>query len=197
MPPRRIRRVSDKSWDNYKNIINDFIDNDAGRQKFLWLKKINQPSPFGEDSPVFYEPIQLEGLFQYNFIKAWPNQLLRISEEIDEGNQVLYISSRLLGEHGFLNEYGYWDYNWSEDRFILNGKILKPSGDTQVAQAKDEPLLFYVILKRLETEEINTILNTRTQGNVKSISPRESTSLFDSTGMVVRDVMGNPLIFKH
>lgn len=197
MPLRRIRRVSDKSWDNYKNIINDFIDNDAGRQKFLWLKKINQPSPFGEDSPVFYEPIQLEGLFQYNFIKAWPNQLLRISEEIDEGNQVLYISSRLLGEHGFLNEYGYWDYNWSEDRFILNGKILKPSGDTQVAQAKDEPLLFYVILKRLETEEINTILNTRTQGNVKSISPRESTSLFDSTGMVVRDVMGNPLIFKH
>lgn len=197
MPPRRIRRVSDKSWDNYKNIINDFIDNDAGRQKFLWLRKINQPSPFGEDSPVFYEPIQLEGLFQYNFIKAWPNQLMRISGEIDEGNQVLYISSRLLGEHGFLNEYGYWDYNWSEDRFILNGKILKPSGDTQVAQAKDEPLLFYVILKRLETEEINTILNTRTQGNVKSISPRESTSLFDSTGMVVRDVMGNPLIFKH
>lgn len=197
MPPRRIRRVSDKSWDRYKNIINDFIDNDAGRQKFLWLRKINQPSPFGEDSPVFYEPIQLEGLFQYNFIKAWPNQLMRVSEEIDEGNQVLYLSSRLLREHGFLNEYGYWDYNWSEDRFILNGKILKPSGDTQVAQAKDEPLLFYVILKRLETEEINTILNTRTRGNVKSISPRESTNLFDSTGMVVRDVMGNPLIFKH
>lgn len=196
MPPRRIRRVSNQSWDTYKNIINDFIDNDAGRQKFLWLRKINQPSPFGEDSPIFYEPIQLEGLFQYNFIKAWPNQIERIAGELDEGNQVLYISARLLGKHGFLDQYGYWNYNWSEDRFIVNGKILKPSGDTQVAQAKDEPLLFYVILKREEVENIDTILNTKSFGKVRSFTTFSSKDILDSTGMTIRDVMGNPLIFK-
>ena len=49
---------------------------------------------------------------------------------------------------GHLTPEGYWDFNWSEDRFVINGITYKPSGDTQVAQAKDEALVFMVILKR-------------------------------------------------
>ena len=43
---------------------------------------------------------------------------------------------------------GYWDFNWEQDRFVINGIVYKPSGDTQTAQAKDEALVFMVILKR-------------------------------------------------
>ena len=42
----------------------------------------------------------------------------------------------------------YWDLNWQEDRFVINGLTYRPSGDTQLAQAKDEALVFMVILKR-------------------------------------------------
>lgn len=83
------------------------------------VKKIEQPLPYGEDTGTVYTPIQLEGLFQYNYIKTWPLEELSISGELNPGDTVLYISGRLLKENGFLNEYGYWDFNWSEDRFIL------------------------------------------------------------------------------
>ena len=48
----------------------------------------------------------------------------------------------------YLDSNGYFIFNWSEDRFIINGIPYKPDGDTQVAQAKDEAIVFQIILKR-------------------------------------------------
>ena len=153
--------MSQKDWDKYKSIINNFIDVDAGKQPFLWLRKINQPLAFGGDIGVKYVPYQLEGLFQYNFIKTWASSGRNsISGELDNGNLVLYISANLLRENNLLNKYGYWDFNWSKDRFILNGKVYKPSGDTQVAQASDEALLFFIILDREDPQENEDILQS-------------------------------------
>ena len=116
---------------------------------------------FGEDVWVKYVPYQLEGLSQYNFIKTWASSGRNsISGELDNGNLVLYISANLLRENNLLNKYGYWDFNWSEDRFILNGKVYKPSGDTQVAQASDEALLFFIILDREDPQENEDILQS-------------------------------------
>ena len=70
MARRKSIYVSDKDWDQYKQIINDFIDIDSGKQPFLYLQKIEQPLSYGEDSGVIYTPIQLDGLFQYNYIKT-------------------------------------------------------------------------------------------------------------------------------
>ena len=67
---------------------------------------------------------------------------------MDEENLTIYISKDQIESKGYLSEDGYWKFNWSEDRFIINGIGYKPSGDTQVAQAKDEALIFLVILKR-------------------------------------------------
>ena len=97
--------MSQKDWDKYKSIINNFIDVDAGKQPFLWLRKINQPLAFGEDIGVKYVPYQLEGLFQYNFIKTWASSGRNsISGELDNGNLVLYISANLLRENNLLNK---------------------------------------------------------------------------------------------
>lgn len=152
--------VKQKSWKRYQNIINKFINNDAGKQPFLWLHKVNQPSPFGEDSSPIYVPTLLEGLFHYNYIKTWANNRLRdtTSGELDMGDSVIYISADLLGKCGLLDQYGYWNFNWAEDRFILNGKVYQPGGDTQVAQAKDVPLLFFVVIQRMNPEEQEKIL---------------------------------------
>lgn len=155
--PRR-SRVSQVDWDKYKEIVQDFIDEDAGKQPFRWLKKIELMSAFGEDSSPRYNAIPLEGLFHYNYVKTWPSARATTSGELENGNLVLYISARAIKEAGYMDQFGYWDFNWVEDRFILNGKVYKPGGDTQVAQAKDKALLFFVILQREDIEESRSLL---------------------------------------
>lgn len=192
MPRRRISRITNNEWETYKNIVNDFIDLDSGKQPFLWLKKVEQPLAFGEDSGIIYVPMQLYGLFQYNYIRTWPSSRESISGELDTGNNVLYISANLLRSNNLLDEYGYWDYNWSEDRFVLNGKVYKPSGDTQVAQAKDEALLFFVILQREDPEETQKILNSYA-GSVAKVVSNEGTWILDASGQKVSNFCHLPL----
>lgn len=179
-------------WEQFKQIINDFVDNDAGRQPFLWLRRIEQPLSYGEDSGIVYTPVQLEGMFHYNYIKTWPTNTERVSGEINLTNLVLYISANLLGSNGYLNQYGYYDFNWSEDRFILNGKVYKPGGDTQVAQARDQALLFFIILYREDPEDTNKLLQSYITDTTQ-IATKEGVYLMDSKGRRVKDLLGLPL----
>lgn len=156
-------RVTQVDWDRYANIVKDFVDVDAGRQVIYWMKKVNVPAMFGEDIGLLYNPIKMEGLFQYNFVRAWPMNKQTVSGELEGENQALYVTVRQIDELGHLkrslsNPIGYWDMNWSEDRFIINGKVYKPDGDTQVAQAKDIPLLFFVVLRRDDPTEGDRLL---------------------------------------
>ena len=162
--------IKNKTWEKYKDIINKFVDTDAGKQEFLWLRKIDQPLAYGEDLSPVYVPITLEGLFHYNYIKTWANNRLRdtVSGEVQYDDQVLYISANQLRDKGYLTTAGYWDFNWADDRFIVNGKVLQPGGDTQVAQAKDEALLFFVVLQRMSPEETEKLLATYTTKGVVS-----------------------------
>lgn len=191
-----VKRVSDKDWAKYKSIVNNFINNDSGTQPFLWLKKIEQPLSYGEDSGIVYEPRQLDGLFHYNYIKSWPTNNETIAGESDITNIVLYISADLLRRNKILNEYGYWDFNWSEDRFILNGKVYKPGGDTQVAQAADEALLFFIILYREDISEQKKLLEEYTTDTM-FVTTSKGTWLVDSKGKQIKDIYGRTLRFSR
>lgn len=140
--------LSNKAWNKYKKIIKDFIDKDAGRQVVTWMRHIDQIGAFGEDWGDQYLPVQLEALCYYNVFRNWPINKPTISGELDEENLTIYVTKRQIETLGYINSEGYWQLNWSEDRFVINGITYKPSGDTQVAQAKDEALCFIVILKR-------------------------------------------------
>lgn len=150
----RRKRVKKTIWDRYKSIVNDFVDEDAGKQKITWLRRIRQPLPYGEDKGYKYNPIIIEGLLQYNYIRTWPSLKETVSGELDGINLVFYITKRSLEENGYMTDDGYWDFDWVQDKFLINGRVYSPSGDTQVAQASDEPLLFFITLKR-ETPEMN------------------------------------------
>jgi len=148
--------ISDKSWDRYKNIISQFIDNDIGKQPITWKRAITQPLEYGEDSQEPYYPdITLEVLVGYNYMRQWPLSRPTTTGELDNQNCVIWVSASKLKELGYLNSHDYWDMDPSLDRFIISGKLYKTSGDTQVAQAKDKSLLFMVILKREEDKEID------------------------------------------
>lgn len=140
--------LSNKSWDRYKNIINDFMDHDAARQIVIWAKCVEQLLTHGEDSVQKYFRKPIEALCYYNAFRNWPLNRATTTGELDEENLSIMISGKYLREHGFMNENNYWDFNWAMDRFEINGIVYRPTGDTQVAQAKDEALVFMIVLKR-------------------------------------------------
>lgn len=140
--------VPNKSWDRYKKIITSFMNVDAGRQTIIWAKNVNQLLTHGEDYTPMYHRIEIEALCYYNAFRNWPIDKPTISGELDEENLSILVTTDYIQQIGYLNAEGYWDFNWSMDRFVINGIVYKPSGDTQVAQAKDQALVFMVILKR-------------------------------------------------
>ena len=142
------RMVKNRSWDRYKKIITDFLDWDAGRQTITWAKNVNQLLSHAEDSIPKYYNIQIEALCYYNAFRNWPINKATITGELDDENLSILISKSYIEQIGYLTPEGYWDFNWEQDRFVINGIVYKPSGDTQTAQAKDEALVFMVILKR-------------------------------------------------
>lgn len=153
----RRKRVTNDAWKRYKAIVNDFLEVDAGKQPVTWLKRFDQMLAYGEDTGNRYQPFFLDGLIQYNYIRTWPSLKETISGELDSINIVLYITKRSLEEAGHLTPDGYWDFDWVQDKFVINGKVYSPAGDTQVAQAHDEALLFFVVLKRETPEELSLI----------------------------------------
>ena len=124
------------------------MDVDAGRQTIVWAKSVNQLLTHGEDYIPKYYRIDIEALCYYNAFRNWPINRPTIAGELDAENLSILVTTDYIRELGFLNKEGYWDFNWSMDRFVINGIVYKPTGDTQVAQAKDKALVFMIILKR-------------------------------------------------
>ena len=154
----KTQMIPDSAWARYKQIVNDFIDEDAGKSIITWRQHLNQPAPFAEDSNNNYLDRDINVLVGYNYFRTWPVNKNTVTGELDSESCVIWVSARYLSEIGALASRGpnstqnYWKFSPDLDRFILNGITYKASGDTQVAQAKDEALLFMVILKR---EELN------------------------------------------
>lgn len=190
--PKDFFGIPPKAWNRYKNIVNNFIDKDSGRQPVLWLRKINQMLAYGEDNDPIYQPVAFEGLMHYNYILTWPTRYDSESGAIDKGNNVLYVSANLLRNNGYLNSFGYWDYNWAEDKFVVNGKVYKIGTDTQVAQANDQALLFFVVLYRCEEQEQEDLLNLYGTPETQVVTP-DGVWLVDSEGKTIRDICRNPL----
>ena len=145
-----MNRIPDSAWQKFSTILTDFLD-ESGKKVITWKRAITQPMAFGEDSDeAFYPDILLEVLVGGNYARQWPINKGTISGELDNQNCTLWVSSNKLLELGYLNADGYWDFDRTLDRFIIDGITYKTSGDTTLAQAKDKTLLFMVVLKREE-----------------------------------------------
>lgn len=161
--------VRNDSWDRYKRHITQFLNQDSGRQTIIWAKRVKPLLTHAEDKIPHYHRLEIEALCYYNAFRNWPINNPSVSGETDEENLSIMVSRKYIEEYrGGLfwkrNETstgvetdGYWDFDWQRDRFVINGITYRPSGDTQVAQAKDEALVFLVILKRDRDTELKYI----------------------------------------
>lgn len=138
-------------WAHYEAIINNFLNTDAGVQDITWLARLPVLPLFGEDGGENYSIRTLKGLVNYNYIRVWPYNVPTPSGELDTTNVAVYLTKKSLDDGGYLNEKGYWKFDQVRDKFLIDGKMYRPSGETPVAQAKDHAMLFMVIL---ETEDI-------------------------------------------
>lgn len=141
-------KVPDSAWAKYKSIIQNFLDQDAGLQDITWARHIDQILSHGEDVTPQYTLIPIKALGYYNAFRNWPINKSSVSGELDDENLSILISRKYLSSAGYLNADGYFNFNWVEDRFVINGIVYRPTGDTQVSQAKDQAIVFLIILKR-------------------------------------------------
>ena len=145
--------VSNRAWNRYDGIISNFLDTDAGRKKIVWVNNITQPLPFGEDEGFKYYGIPLEVLCFYNSFRNWPINQPSVSGTIDDENLTIYISKTQLTD--YLDENGYFKFDGTQDRFVISGQVYKPSGDTEISQAKNKTLCFMIILERDRQTKLN------------------------------------------
>jgi hypothetical protein len=141
-------RISQKVWDKYKNIVTGFHD-EAAQDEIIW-ERYQEVIPFhGEDRPNTPNIMILKGMYQYNGFRVWPLTMYTQSGEEDKQSEVIIFSMEYLRSLNLLDSNGKLMYNQAKDKFVHKGIRYESGGDTFLAQAKDEPLLFLLILKRL------------------------------------------------
>lgn len=143
-----MRRISPSLWGKYKGIINEF-HNDAFQDEITWIKNLGEIPRHGEDRSLNNDPIILKGLFQYNGFRVWPLTQYTPSGEEDKQSEVIIFNLEYLRSLNLLDEHGMFTYNPAKDIFIHKGVRYESGGETPLAQAEGEPLLFLIILKRI------------------------------------------------
>ena len=145
--------ISVSQWQTYRNIINKAHDS-FSQDNIIWHRYSRGFQRYGEDTKgnENCDDIVLKCLIGYNFFKTLPITKETASGALDGENIVLMLNKKYLEDLGYLNNDNFFDMDPGKDSFTHRGLKYRAAGETEVAQAGNEPLMFYVILKREETE---------------------------------------------
>jgi len=144
---------SNSQWQTYKNIINKAATS-FNKETLIWRRYVRGFDRWGEDKATskVYTDIELLCLIAYNAFRTWPMTDESPSGALDKENIVVMLNKQYLDDLGYLNSDGYIDMDPGEDIFVHMGITYRSAGETPVSQAGDDPLHFYLILKREETD---------------------------------------------
>lgn len=142
--------ISDADWANYKAIIND-AHSFFNQENITWLRFSSGLQRYGEDdgSQEATESIVLKCLVNYNVYRSWPLSEETASGQLDKESIAAIFNRSYLAGLGYINANGNFIVDPGRDYFIHRGVKYRCAGETPAAQAKDEPLLIYIILRRL------------------------------------------------
>lgn len=144
--------MTPEQWAMHIDTVNLWQE-DAFQETITWMSSATNRSYHGEDDNHRENAIELKCLVLYNYFRSWPIDQATDSGEIDKQSCMAIFNLKWLETQGHLNEFGQFDINQGDDKFILNGLTYVPSGDSQVSQAYNNPLMTFIVLKR---EEIST-----------------------------------------
>jgi len=143
--------LTNAQWAKYKAAIGNAMG-DFANKPIIWRRKILGVDRWGEDTAnSTTQDVTIVGLFTYNIMRSWPITFTSESGELDRQSAQLYLDIPYLKANGYWTATGNFDYNPDYDRFIIDGLVYKSFGDTPASQAREEDLLFTLIIKREET----------------------------------------------
>lgn len=145
--------ISTAQWQVYKNTINKAHDS-FNQDSITWRRHSRGLQRYGEDTKANenYDNIVLKCLIAYNIFRTFPMTIETTSGALDAEHIVLMLNKKYLEDLGYLNNEDFFDMDPGKDEFFHRGIKYRAAGETEVAQAGDEPLMFYVVLKREETK---------------------------------------------
>lgn len=144
--------LTSSQWASYRNIINQASEG-FNKDQITWHRFIRNLPRYGEEGSDRYEDIVLNCLISYNIFRTWPMTKETTSGSIDKENIVVIINKDYLSNLGYLNTNGFLQMDPGKDTFIHRGIKYRAAGETEVSQAGDDPLMFYIVLSR---EQSNT-----------------------------------------
>jgi len=144
--------LSSAQWQAYKNVVNQAAES-FNQEIVTWYRFTRGFQRYGEDNEAnaHYDQISLNCLIHFNIFRTWPMTEETIGGAIDQESIVMMLNKKYLEDDGYLNSAGFFDMDPGNDYFIHMGVKYRSAGETPVSQAGDEPLHFYIILKREET----------------------------------------------
>lgn len=148
-----MKLVSDQDWADFKNLFKNDVPDTFAQADIIWRRsKTPNLDRWKEDNPsVVTEDITLKCLVNYNYLRSWPITNFTEAGELNGQSIQVLFSKQYLFNNGYLNNAGAFDYNADFDRFILDGTIRKPAGDSSVSQAYDESIWYEVIMVEQRT----------------------------------------------
>lgn len=145
--------VTPAQWAAYKNTVNGAAAS-FNQETITWHRLTKHIQRYGEDDPAntVRTDIDLDCLIQFNIFRTWPMSDETPSGLLDQESITVMLNREYLNGLGYLNSDGFFAMDMGNDLFTHMGVLYKPAGETPVSQAGDEPLHFYIILKREETK---------------------------------------------
>ena len=138
-------------WQTYKDTVNGAADS-FNQEVVVWHRLTKRLPRYGEDSSgETYQDISLNCLIAYNVFRTWPMSDETPAGLLDQESITMMLNRQYLINNGWVTAQGFFAMDAGKDEFTHMGVRYKPAGETPVSQAGDEPLHFYIILKREET----------------------------------------------
>lgn len=139
--------ITDAEWAEYRDII-DEAHSDFNQQVIKLWKKDPGIDRYQEND-VTYTDTDLLCLIQYNIFRTWPMAKDTPSGILDEESIAIYLNITYLNSISMLTADGNLKFDPGVDYFELQGLRYRSAGETPVAQAKNQPLMLLLILKRI------------------------------------------------
>lgn len=138
--------VGTQDWNDFKSLFGTDVVDTFMQAIIIWRRVTSNLDRWKEGNGINTLDIPLQCLVNYNYMRSWPITNLTESGETEEQSIQVLFAKDYLNSLGYINQNGLFIYQPDIDRFILDGLIRKPVGDSSVSQAANGALLFEVIM---------------------------------------------------
>jgi hypothetical protein len=142
--------LTEKQWELFRNTQRNHFET-IGKSTLVWKRYKGNLERFQEDGETT-DTVQLNCLIQGNYFRVWDVNKNSQAGEVDHNSIVVLINKDYLAELGHLDAKRNFVFDTGRDKFILDGVMYQPQGDTPLSQAYDTNILQMLILTREEAE---------------------------------------------